>query len=42
MNCSAVLTGSDEDGADTAMETKLGPDPPPLPLELETFRLALP
>ena len=47
MNCSAVLTGIDAEGADTAIETRFGPEPPPdppppLPLELETTRLALP
>jgi len=41
VNCSAVLTGSDEDGAETVIETKLGPEPL-LPLELETLRFALP
>ena len=41
VNCSAVLTGSDEDGAETVIETTLGPEPL-LPFELETLRLALP
>ena len=40
VNCSAVFTGSDDDGAETVIETRFGPAPPPL--EPETFRLALP